>query len=161
MTNKRLARHVTVAGVTYGPGDTVPDHIAQQIKNPKAWVPLDAVTPEQQELADATARGQVGTASGHKLATTVTVGSKSYGPKDFLPDDVAAQIRNPKAWVDGRVPPGAQKAKDTRAAAVKTEQAEESKTTAGRDAAGATAETAKPADDKGRRAAEQTPTRRP
>lgn len=99
MGNRKLARYVTVAGKTYGPGDDVPAEIAEQIRNPKAWVPTD------EDVADPYEGKTGGTASGHKLAGTVTVAGKSYGPRDFVPDEVAAQIRNPKAWADGKVPP--------------------------------------------------------
>lgn len=98
MANKKLARHVTVAGKTYGPGDDVPAEIAEQIRNPKAWLPTD------EDVVDPYEGKTGGTTSGHKLAGTVTVAGKSYGPRDFVPDDVAAQIRNPKAWAGGKVP---------------------------------------------------------
>jgi hypothetical protein len=98
MENRKLARHVTVAGKTYGPGDDVPAEIAEQIRNPKAWI------ADADEVADPYEGKTGGTASGHKLAGTVTVAGKSYGPRDFVPDEVAAQIRNPKAWADGKVP---------------------------------------------------------
>lgn len=99
MTDRKLGRHVTVAGVTYNPGDVVPADIAQKITNPKAWLPLgDAIDAEGHDDRDA------GTASGHKLAATVTVGGRTYGPRDFVPDHVAAKIRNPKAWAGGVLP---------------------------------------------------------
>lgn len=104
---RKLARHVTVAGVTYGPGDDVPADIAEQIRNPKAWLPLDDDTPGED---DSDAGKDAGTAAGDRLATAVTVGGRTYGPNDHIPDEVAAQIRNPKAWAAGRLP-GAGKAK--------------------------------------------------
>jgi hypothetical protein len=100
MTDKpRLARHVTVGTTTYGPNDDVPDHIREQITNPQAWVPLDD-TAQQQPAP----RVQAGTTGGHRLASHVAVGATTYGPDDHIPDDVAAQITNPKAWQDGKLP---------------------------------------------------------
>jgi hypothetical protein len=97
---RMLARHVTVGSTTYGPGDNLPDDIAVQIRNPKAWLPVD-----EESVEDApTPVGQRGTAGGARLATPVTVGGVTYHPDDPLPDDVAAQIRNPKAWVGGELP---------------------------------------------------------
>lgn len=95
---KKLARPVTVAGVTYHPGDPIPAEALAKITNPKAWVALDENAEEPNPS------GPAGTASGHRLAGTVTVGGKSYGPKDFIPDDVARKIRNPKAWEGGTLP---------------------------------------------------------
>lgn len=107
MGQPTLARHVTVAGVTYGPGDDVPANIAEQITNPKAWRAADeAPGPDPNE-----GKGG-GTDSGHRLATTVTVGGKSYSPADYLPDDVAAQIGNPRAWEGGKLPSDASPAED-------------------------------------------------
>lgn len=102
MAEKTLARHVTIGGKTYGPGDDVPADMAEQITNPKAWVALDEAA-----AADENANREGGTESGQKLATTVTVGGKSYGPNDYVPDDVAQQITNPKAWEGGKVPSSA------------------------------------------------------
>lgn len=101
MEKKKLARHVTVAGTTYGPGDDVPADVAEKITNPKAWVSLEEDAP-----TDDSADRDAGTASGHRLATAVTVGGRTYGPDDFVPGDVARQITNPKAWQGGRLPPG-------------------------------------------------------
>lgn len=100
MTGKKLARHVTVAGATYGPGDNVPADIAKQIRNPKAWIPLDEDSAQDEPDANRNA----GTRSGRRLATAVTVGARTYGPNDFVPDDVAEQIKNPKAWEGGSAP---------------------------------------------------------
>lgn len=102
MATRKLARHVTVGSVTYGPGDDVPADVAAKITNPKAWVSVDDEAP-----AEDTGGGRPGTTGGARLAGTVTVGSRAYGPQDFIPDDVAAQIRNPKAWEGGKVPGGA------------------------------------------------------
>lgn len=95
---KAPARPVTVAGVTYRPGDPIPDDVLAKITNPKAWTPLEdgGETPAP--------AGPAGTSSGHRLAGTVTIAGKSYGPHDFIPDDVAAKIRNPKAWESGTLP---------------------------------------------------------
>lgn len=103
MGNKKLARHVTVGTKTYGPDDDVPADVMEQITNPKAWQPLDDDDRDDEETFSA-ARRKAGTSSGHRLATTVTVGTRSYGPDDHVPDDVAAQIRNPKAWEGGELP---------------------------------------------------------
>lgn len=101
---KKLARYVTVAGVTYGPKDDVPDDVLAQIKNPKAFVPAGE-TPEGPDYSDKDG----GTSGGAKLAGPVTVGGVTYSPKDFVPDEVAARIKNPKAWEGGK-PPKAQAA---------------------------------------------------
>ncbi len=98
--NRKLARHVTVDGVTYGPDDDVPADAMAKITNPKAWQPLDV---EPAEAGDAKP-SKAGTAGGARLATAVTVGSRTYLPTAPIPDDVAAQIRNPKAWEGGKVP---------------------------------------------------------
>lgn len=34
---KKLAKNVHVGGEVYGPGSEVPDDVAEQITNPKAW----------------------------------------------------------------------------------------------------------------------------
>lgn len=53
---KTLARPVTVAGRTYMPGDDIPDKVAAQIRNPKAWAqgsaPAPAEPPEGETAAD-------------------------------------------------------------------------------------------------------------
>ncbi len=36
-TGARLVRYVEVGGTTYGPGDPVPDDVAEKITNPAAW----------------------------------------------------------------------------------------------------------------------------
>lgn len=41
-----------------------------------------------------------GEKKGRKLATYVYINGASYGPDDEVPEEVAAQITNPKAWVD-------------------------------------------------------------
>jgi hypothetical protein len=106
---KKLARNVTVGTVTYGPKDDVPPEVMEKITNPKAWVPDNDETPtDEAENRDA------GTSSGAKLAGTVTVGARSYGPNDHIPDDVAAQIKNPKAWAGGKAPTRAAKAAEPR-----------------------------------------------
>lgn len=95
---RKLARHVTVGGVTYGPNDHLPDEVAAQIRTPKAWIPVDETAP-----AD-TRSEHAGTTSGARLAKTVTVGGRNYSPSDEIPDAIAKQIRNPKAWEGGRLP---------------------------------------------------------
>lgn len=104
---KKLARYVTVAGVTYGPKDDVPDDVLAQIKNPKAFVPAGE-EPQGPDYSDKDG----GTTSGARLAGPVTVGGVTYGTKDYIPDEVAAQIKNPKAWEGGKLPTLAAKATD-------------------------------------------------
>jgi hypothetical protein len=99
MAGKKLARNVTVGGKTYGPDDDVPAEVLAQIKNPKAYIADDAGPVE-----DPNADRDGGTSSGAKLSGPVTVGGRTYGPNDYVPDDVAAQIKNPKAWKDGKAP---------------------------------------------------------
>ncbi len=45
MAEKKLARYVTVAGETYGPDDTLPKDVADQIDNPNAYEDRDDRTP--------------------------------------------------------------------------------------------------------------------
>ena len=98
---KQLVSRVAVNGVWYGPGDDVPADVAAKIRNPKAW---------STDLADAAAddaasrRVRPGTSSGALLATRVAVAGAWYGPDDTIPDEVAAKIRNPKAWEGGKLP---------------------------------------------------------
>lgn len=47
MAEKKLARYVTVAGTTYGPGDTLPKDVADAVTNPKAFEEPDDRTPAQ------------------------------------------------------------------------------------------------------------------
>jgi hypothetical protein len=105
---QKLARFVTVGGKTYGPKDDVPDDVLAQIKNPKAFVPVGEA-PETEDYSGK----EGGTASGAKLAGPVTVGGKTYGTKDFIPDEVAAKIKNPKAWEGGKVPAATAASADT------------------------------------------------
>jgi len=113
MADKKLARHITVEGRTYGPDDEVPADVAEKIRNPKAWVEVDAAEQEP-------AKGPAGTTDGRKLATAVSVGGRTYGPDDFVPDDVAAQIRNPKAWAEAaKAEPEPDDGADTDTAAAK------------------------------------------
>jgi hypothetical protein len=95
---KRLGRHVTIGGKTYGPKDDLPPEVAEQIRNPKAWIP-DGEAPEEDDP-----NRPAGTASGHRLASTISVDGRTYGPKDPLPDHVARKILNPKAWAGGNAP---------------------------------------------------------
>lgn len=98
-TKRRLAGPVTVGSRTYRPGDDLPPEVVEQIRNPKAWAVDD------DEAAAEAAKPKVGgTASGHRLASYVTVRGRTYSPDEPLPDDVAAEIRNPKAWAGGKVP---------------------------------------------------------
>lgn len=103
---KKIGRPVTVAGKTYQPGDEVPADIAEKIRNPKAFVPLDEGFAEDEDRP-------AGTSSGARLATAVTVGGVTYGPDDPIPDDVAAKITNPKVWEGGRRPTAGQADKAT------------------------------------------------
>jgi len=104
---QKLARYVTVGGKTYGPKDDVPADVLDQIKNPKAFVPAGE-TPEGEDYSGK----EGGTASGVKLAGPVTVGGKTYGTQDFIPDEVAAKIKNPKAWEGGKAPAATSAAAD-------------------------------------------------
>lgn len=108
-TQKRLARNVTVGSTTYGPDDDVPADILAGITNPLAWVPIDA-QPE------APPSGPAGTKGGFRLATVVAIGGATYGPDDVIPDDVAAQITNPKAWAGGKLPSAKPAAEPVKAA---------------------------------------------
>lgn len=100
MTNRKLARHVTVAGITYPPGGIVPANVAEKITNPKAWMS----SAEQAEAEAAEKASPAGTSSGHTLVGNITIAGRTYGPGDHIPDEVAVKIRNPKAWKDGKVP---------------------------------------------------------
>lgn len=100
---RKLARHITIDGTTYGPGDDVPAEVAERIRNPKAWVAVDT----EPEPPKGTGKG--GTTGGARLAGSVTVDGVTYTPDDHLTDEVAERIRNPKAWEGGRLP-GAKKA---------------------------------------------------
>lgn len=99
--DKKLGRYVTVGSDTYGPGDELPAGVADQIRNSKAWEPRDTAAAEEQAAPTGVAGG---TASGARLATSVTVGGVTYHPDDPLSDEVAGQISNPKAWEGGKVP---------------------------------------------------------
>ncbi len=114
MSEKKLARHVTVAGVTYGPRDDVPADVLKQITNPKAFIAIDDEDADGDGEDDGESGREAGTKSGHKLATAVTIGGRTYGPKDPIPDDVAEKITNPKAWVDGVLPTRASKTTESR-----------------------------------------------
>lgn len=59
---------------------------------------------------------------GRKLAATVFVGDRAYGPGTDVPDDVAAQITNPAAWADDEPTVGA-RAEDVRPSAGKAAKA--------------------------------------
>jgi hypothetical protein len=96
---RRLAGPVTVGARTYQPDDYLPPEVAAQIRNPKAWAVDEA---EAKAEADRPKTG--GTTSGARLSGHVTVGGKTWRPDEPLPDDVAAQIRNPKAWEGGKLP---------------------------------------------------------
>ena len=96
---RRLASYVEVGGNWYGPEDDVPDDVAAKIGNPKAWAADDGADEDSEGPPK-----EVGTRSGHRLAAFVEVGGRSYGPDDYVPDDVAAKIRNPKAWQGGKAP---------------------------------------------------------
>ncbi len=96
---KKLGRATTVDGKTWTPQDDVPAEVLEKITNPKAWIPEDeataaAVDPDRPS----------GTSGGARLAGHVTVEGRLYGPTDTIPDEVAAKIRNPKAWEGGKLP---------------------------------------------------------
>lgn len=117
---KKLARNVTVGTTTYGPGDDVPDEVMDKIRNPKAFIPDGDALEDENDGRDA------GTSTGHRLASTVVVDGRAYGPKDPVPDRIARKIRNPKAWEGGNVPhfdddaDGAKPAAEPKAPARKT-----------------------------------------
>jgi hypothetical protein len=100
MANRKLAGAVYIGGKWYQVGDEVPDDVAAQITNPKLW----ADAADEGGQAGSTARLEPGTASGARLVGRVNVGGKWYGPYDPIPDDVAAQITNPKVWDGGTLP---------------------------------------------------------
>lgn len=99
---RRLAGPVTVGNRTYQPGEELPDDVAERIRNPKAWVTAAEQETARQEAVKSSKPS--GHPSGARLASRVTVAGVTYGPDDTIPDDVAKQIRNPKAWVDGKLP---------------------------------------------------------
>lgn len=45
---RRLAAHVYVDGVAYSPDSDVPDEVAEQITNPKAWADAPAESDESE-----------------------------------------------------------------------------------------------------------------
>jgi hypothetical protein len=96
---RKLATRVAINGKWYGPDDDVPDDVAEKITNPKVWaVDTDDDTTPAAQVKEA------GTSSGARLATRVAIAGKWYGPDDPVPDDVAVQITNPKAWEGGKPP---------------------------------------------------------
>ncbi len=97
---RKLASAVHIDGKWYRAGDTLTEDVAAKVRNPKVFAADD-------DQADGTTPTEPGTPTGARLAARVQVGGKWYGPDDAVPDDVAAQIRNPKAWADGKVPDGA------------------------------------------------------
>ncbi len=98
MGDRTLATRVAVGGRWYGPEDgPIPDEVAAKIRNPKVWASAgDAQTSKKAAKA--------GAPTGARLARAVSVGGRWYGPDDEIPADVAAKIRNPKAWADGVMP---------------------------------------------------------
>ncbi|MER7167038.1 hypothetical protein ABT336_13350 [Micromonospora sp. NPDC000207] len=95
---RRLATYVHVGGRRYGPDDDIPDEVAEKITNPNVWA-VDGDEPPA-----GTRAGTPGGDSGVRLAAYVHVGGRRYGPGDVVPDEVAAQITNPKAWEGGELP---------------------------------------------------------
>lgn len=100
MAGRKLATSVNIDGTWYRAGDTLPEDVAAKVRNPKVFA------PEEGEEADQP-RTEPGTPTGARLATRVQVGGKWYGPDDAVPDDVAAQITNPRAWEGGQTPSAA------------------------------------------------------
>lgn len=96
--SRKLATRIAVAGRWYGPDDDIPDDVAAKITNPKAWA--------ADRGADTTV-AEPGTSTGARLASRVQVDGRWYGPADEVPDEVAARIKNPKAWVGGMLPDAA------------------------------------------------------
>ncbi len=105
--SKGLARNVTVGGTTYGPNDDVPPEVMEKITNPKAFIPVD------EDTGPVDFGREAGTASGHKLVSTVHVDGYTFGPNDAIPDHIARKVTNPKAWQDGRLPDFADTEDDT------------------------------------------------
>ncbi len=99
---RRLARPVSVAGKWYTPEDDIPADIAAKIKNPKAWA--TDVTPDDGGNTDDAERRPAGAPTGARLAMRVSVAGKWYTPEDDIPADIAAKIKNPKAWEGGVLP---------------------------------------------------------
>lgn len=102
MANRKLAGAVHIGGKWYQAGDEVPDDVAAQITNPKLWATAEG--GEEGDAGTAVARTEPGTASGARLTGRVNVAGRWYGPYDPIPDDVAAQITNPKVWEGGKLP---------------------------------------------------------
>lgn len=101
MADRKLAKAMHVGGRWYKAGETVPDDVAEQIRNPAAFAADDGsdATGEDQRV-------EPGTDGGARLVTRVQVGGRWYGPDTPVPDDVAKQITNPRAWAGGKVPGG-------------------------------------------------------
>jgi hypothetical protein len=102
MAKKKLTGAVHIAGKWYQAGDEVPDDVAAQITNPKLWA--SAGGDDEGGAGTAAVPTEPGTTSGARLASRVSVAGRWYGPYDPIPDDVAAQITNPKAWEGGKLP---------------------------------------------------------
>ena len=103
---RKLAKRVFVDGQWWGPGP-VPDEVAEKIRNPKVWASDDESAGGGEPTDGDGAREKAGTRSGARLARTVHVDGRPYGPGDQIPDEVAARIRNPRAWEGGVLPPEA------------------------------------------------------
>lgn len=96
---KQLAKPVYAGGQWWDAGAEPPQEVAETIRNPKAWA--FGVEADDVEQASGPARHS---GDGPRLAGPVNVGGVWYGPDDEVPAEVAARIRNPKAWVDGVMP---------------------------------------------------------
>lgn len=95
---KQLVKPVYAGGQWWAAGAEPPQEVADTIRNPKAWSTGEDAGAEQ---ASGPARH---TGDGPRLAGPVNIGGVWYGPDDEVPADVAARIRNPKAWADGVMP---------------------------------------------------------
>ncbi len=98
MADGTLGADVEVGGTWYGPDSDLPDEVAEQINNPKAWADYGSTGSSPAPA------GKVGTDSGARLARSVDIGGTMYGPDSYVPTDVAARITNPKAWEGGKLP---------------------------------------------------------
>lgn len=76
------------------PGEEIPAGDVEKIRNPKVWEYTDGTKPERNPVKPV----------GAQLVKRVDVDGVWYGPGDEVPADVAAKIRNPKVWEDGKVP---------------------------------------------------------
>lgn len=97
---RRLAGRTYAAGRWWEPEDDMPDEVAEQITNPKAW---DDERKSIVELARDARTAESGY-GGAKLSAPVIALGAWRDPDDRLSEEVARAITNPKAWVGGKLP---------------------------------------------------------